>query len=49
MANKSPLNNRFHYHREENELMHAGPPLDLSFKNANSCDGMTSAIKYTLE
>ncbi|XP_011502064.1 PREDICTED: leucine-rich repeat-containing protein 51-like [Ceratosolen solmsi marchali] len=42
MANKSPLNNRFHYHREENELMHAGPPLDLSFKNASTCDELVN-------
>lgn len=27
------------YRREESEVMHAGPPLDLSFKNANTIDG----------
>ena len=31
---------RSDYRREESDAMHAGPPLDLSFKNASAIDGI---------
>ncbi|XP_058807068.1 leucine-rich repeat-containing protein 51-like [Phymastichus coffea] len=40
--------NRSDYHREEDEEMHASPPLDLSFKNARTInDLLNRAVQST--